>query len=289
MIAVATTEDRLAGVCERLRARGASVIDVAAPSDTRRVVLASVEDERSVAGLVASLRAEGVMAVSRPDGGVALRKWLRDTRPITFGGRITVCRAWSKHDRRGLAGLVELGPGGFGGFAELPDLDKPVIAAVNGMAVGGGFELVMAADLVVAAEHATFFLPEAAIGLIPDVGSVLLPRLLPAPLANEVLLAGRRLNAEELRRFGLVNEVVPGTDLLDAAHDLADRIAAHAPLAIAAILDIGRRSDGLPVSAALDGLRSGTVETYRKTLESEDAQEGMRAFAEKRDPVWKGR
>ncbi len=183
----------------------------------------------------------------------------------------------------------DFGPGGFGGFAELPDLDKPVIAAVNGMAVGGGFELVMAADLVVAAEHATFFLPEAAIGLIPDVGSVLLPRLLPAPLANEVLLAGRRLNAEELRRFGLVNEVVPGTDLLDAAHDLADRIAAHAPLAIAAILDIGRRSDGLPVSAALDGLRSGTVETYRKTLESEDAQEGMRAFAEKRDPVWKGR
>ena len=114
MIAVATTEDRLAGVCERLRARGASVIDVAAPSDIRRVVLASVEDERSVAGLVASLRAEGVMAVSRPDGGVALKKWLRDTRPITFGGRITVCRAWSKHDRRGLAGLVELGPGGFG-------------------------------------------------------------------------------------------------------------------------------------------------------------------------------
>lgn len=183
----------------------------------------------------------------------------------------------------------DFGPGGFGGFAELPDLDKPVIAAVNGMAVGGGFELVMAADLVVAAEHATFFLPEASIGLIPDVGSVLLPRLLPAPLANEVLLAGRRLNAEELRRFGLVNDVVPGTVLLDAAHDLADRIAAHAPLAVAAILDIGRRSDGLPVSAALDGLRSGAVETYRKMLESEDAQEGMRAFAEKRDPVWKGR
>ncbi len=114
MIAVATTEDELAGVCERLRARGASVIDVAAPSDTRRVVLARMPDERSVAGLVASLRAEGVMAVLRPDGGVALKTWLRDTRPITFDGRITVCRAWSEHDRRGLAGLVELGPGGFG-------------------------------------------------------------------------------------------------------------------------------------------------------------------------------
>ena len=183
----------------------------------------------------------------------------------------------------------DFGPGGFGGFTELPDLNKPVIAAVNGMAVGGGFELVMAADLVVAAEHATFFLPEASIGLIPDAGAVLLPRLLPATLANEVLLAGRQLSAEELHRFGLVNEVVPGTDLMDKAHDLADRIAAHAPLAVATILDIGRRSDGLPASAALHDMRSGAVETYRKMLDSEDAQEGLRAFTAKRDPVWKGR
>ncbi|MCY3617633.1 MAG: 50S ribosomal protein L11 methyltransferase [Acidimicrobiaceae bacterium] len=114
MISVATTEDELAGVCERLRALGARSIDVVAPGGSRRVVLVSVEDERSVAGLVATLRAEGFMAVTRPNGGVALKKWLRDTRPITFGGRITVCRAWSEHDRRGLAGLVELGPGGFG-------------------------------------------------------------------------------------------------------------------------------------------------------------------------------
>ena len=157
------------------------------------------------------------------------------------------------------------------------------------MAVGGGFELVMAADLVVAAEHATFFLPEASIGLIPDVGAVLLPRLLPAALANEVLLAGRRLNAEELHRLGLVNEVAPGTDLLATAHDLADRIAAHAPLAVAAILDIGRRSGEHSVADALHAMRSGAVDSYRKMLESEDAQEGLRAFAEKRDPVWKGR
>ena len=114
MIVVATTNNELAGVCNRIRALGASVIDVAAPSDTRRVVSASVEDRPSVAALVASLRAEGVMAVSRPEQGAALQRWLVDSSPIIFDERLSVCRAWSEHDRRNLAGLVELGPGGFG-------------------------------------------------------------------------------------------------------------------------------------------------------------------------------
>ena len=114
MISVATTEGELAGVCSRLQEFDLRPVEVVAPSDTRRVVLAALDDERRLAGLAASLRAEGVMAVARPDGGAALQKWLRDTRPITFGGRISVCRAWSEHDRRGLPGLIELGPGGFG-------------------------------------------------------------------------------------------------------------------------------------------------------------------------------
>ena len=112
-IAVATTDDELSGVDDRLRALGASVIEVAAPSDTRRVVLVAV-DEGGATGLVAALRAEGLMAVTRPDGGAALQKWLRDTAPVTFGKRLSVCRVWSEHDRGDLPGLVELGPGGFG-------------------------------------------------------------------------------------------------------------------------------------------------------------------------------
>ena len=114
MIAVATTEDELAGVCSLLRSLGVRPTDVVAPGDSRRVVLAAADDEWSVAGLVLSLRAEGAMAVARPDRGPALQAWFRDTRPVTFGERLSVCHAWSEHDRRDLPGLIELGAGGFG-------------------------------------------------------------------------------------------------------------------------------------------------------------------------------
>lgn len=183
----------------------------------------------------------------------------------------------------------DFGPGGFGGFPELPDLCKPVIAAVNGMAVGGGFELAMSAHLVVAADHATFFLPEAAVGVIPDAGAIRLPRLLPGPVATEVLIAGRRLSAAEALRFGLVNEVVTGGELMDAARAMADRITALAPLAVAAILDIRRQTESLTVREGLALMRSGNIESYRRMLASEDSVEGPRAFAEKRRPRWMGR
>lgn len=114
MIAVATTEDELAGVCHRLQELGVRPVEVVAPSDTRRVVLASTDDERSEASLAASLRAEGAMAVTRPDGGAPLKAWHRDTRPVTIGERISVCYAWSEHERSQLEELIELGPGGFG-------------------------------------------------------------------------------------------------------------------------------------------------------------------------------
>lgn len=209
---------------------------------------------------------------------------------LTGAGERFFCAGWDlTAAAEGEAYESDFGAGGFGGFPELPGLNKPVITAVNGMAVGGGFEIVMSSDLVVAADHATFFLPEAAVGLIPDAGTVRLPKLLPGPVATEVLIAGRRLSATEARDYGLANEVVAPSELLDTARSMADRIAAAAPLAVAAILDIRRRTAGKTVEEGLALIHSGKVESYRRMLASEDAREGPRAFAEKRNPLWKGR
>ena len=209
---------------------------------------------------------------------------------FTGAGKRFFCAGWDlKAAARGEAYESDYGAGGFGGFPELPGLNKPVIAAVNGMAVGGGFELVMSSDLVVAADHATFSLPEAAVGVIPDAGTVRLPKLLPGPVAAEVLIAGRRVSAAEALRFGLVNKVVAPSELLGAARAMADRVAALAPLAVAAILDIRRRTENMTAREGLALMRSGEIDSYRRMLASEDAEEGPRAFAEKREPVWKGR
>ena len=184
---------------------------------------------------------------------------------------------------------ADYGEGGFGGFGELPGLLKPVIAAVNGMAVGGGFEIVLAADLVVAAEHARFWLPEASLGLVPDTASIRLPRMLPSAVANEVLYAGRRLNAGEALRWGLVNSVVASADLMTEARALAARVAEAAPLSVAAVTEIRDRTLHLPLPEAFELLRSGELAAYEAMLVSEDAAEGPRAFTEGRKPRWQGR
>ena len=181
----------------------------------------------------------------------------------------------------------DYGVGGFGGFPDLPDRAKPVIAAVNGLAVGGGFEIAMAADLIVAAEHAQFFLTEAQLGMLPDAGAVRLPRLLPRHVARELLLTGRRMSAEEAARWGLVNRVVPAADLLATALELAEQVAASAPLSVAALLDIERRTAAMTLADSMAALRS--IPSYRAAIDSEDALEGPAAFAEKRAPRWTGR
>jgi crotonobetainyl-CoA hydratase len=145
----------------------------------------------------------------------------------------------------------------------------------------------MAADMIVAAEHAMFFLPEAAIGVLPDAGSVRLPRLLPPHIAREVLIAGRRLSAAEAAHFGMVNRVVPAQELLAAAREMAAAVIASAPLSVAAILDIGRRTAQMDPIEAMTAIKS--LESYRAAVDSEDAQEGNLAFSEKRPPVWRGR
>jgi crotonobetainyl-CoA hydratase len=181
------------------------------------------------------------------------------------------------------------GPGGFAGLTEYFSLRKPVIAAVNGLALGGGFELALAADLIVAAEHAEMALPEARLGIVPDSGGLLrLPRLLPRPLATELLLTGRRLTAAEAARHGLVAGVVPAAELLDRALGLARTICDSAPLAVAAIKEIRAATESRSVEEGYATLRKGDLPIYRAMLRSEDAQEGPRAFVERRPPRWKG-
>jgi ribosomal protein L11 methylase PrmA len=114
IVVVATTVDELADVRARLGALGVRAVRVVAPSDARRLVLATVDDEWEAARLAAALRADGQLAVTRPDGGALLEAWMRHTRPITFGERLSVCFVWSEHDRGDLSGLIELGLGGFG-------------------------------------------------------------------------------------------------------------------------------------------------------------------------------
>lgn len=182
------------------------------------------------------------------------------------------------------------GPGGFAGLTEYFSLTKPVIAAVNGLAVGGGFELALAADLIVASTAARFWMPEAQLGMLPDSGGLLrLPKAIPARLAREMILTGRRMEANEALALNLVNRVVEPEALLDTARELAETITRSAPLAITAARDILRRTEGLEVEQGYKLMRSGTIPSYRTMLDSDDALEGPRAFAEGRAPQWQGR
>jgi crotonobetainyl-CoA hydratase len=180
-------------------------------------------------------------------------------------------------------------PGGFAGLTEFFDVGKPVIAAVNGLAFGGGFELALSADLIVAADHAEFALPEVKLGIVADSGGLLrIPSRVPRAMALVWLLTGRRVTADELLGWGIVNRVVPAGDLLASALELAETIEESAPLAVAAVLEIVRETEGMSTVDAFRLLHDGALPTYRAMQHSEDALEGPRAFAEKRSPQWKG-
>jgi crotonobetainyl-CoA hydratase len=188
--------------------------------------------------------------------------------------------------KTGLEYWAEPRPGGFGGIALRTTLDVPVIARVNGYALGGGFEMVLGCDVVVACGEAQFGFPEPRVGRMPlDGGMVLLTRLVPEKWALGVLLTGRRVSADEAHRMGLVNEVVPRKDLDAAVDRWVSEVLACAPLSLRAIKQSVKRTAGLSPQEA----QAARLPAVIQALQSEDAEEGVRAFREKRPPKWRGR
>ena len=184
---------------------------------------------------------------------------------------------------------ADYGVGGFGGMQALPHLDKPIIAAVNGMCVGGGFEIALSADLIIASEDARFSLPEIKAGTLADAATLKLPRRIPFHVAMDLLFTGRWMTAAEAKHFGLVSEVVPPDALLARARELAALLAAGPPLVFAAIKEVMRESEGVPFQDALARIATRGFPSVARLYASEDQLEGPRAFAEKRAPVWQGR
>jgi crotonobetainyl-CoA hydratase len=209
---------------------------------------------------------------------------------VTGAGDKFFCPGWDlKAAAEGDAVDGDYGVGGFGGLQELRDLNKPVIAAVNGICCGGGLELALSADIILAADHASFALPEIRSGTVADAASVKLPKRIPYHIAMEMLLTGRWLDVDEAARWGIVNHIHPAAVLMAEARRMAELLASGPPLVYAAIKEIVREAEDMKFQDAMNRITRRQFETVDVLYGSEDQLEGARAFAEKRDPVWKGR
>lgn len=209
---------------------------------------------------------------------------------LTGAGEKFFCPGW---DLKAAADGDEVdgdyGAGGFGGLQEMGDFNKPVIAAINGICCGGGLEVAISCDILLAAEHATFALPEIRSGVIADAATIKLPKRLPYHVALDLLLTGRWFDVDEAIRWGLVKEAVPGDQLMDRAWELARHLASGPPLVFAAIKEVVREAENMRFQDMLNRLNKRQLRTIDALYGSEDIKEGQTAFTEKRDPVWKGR
>jgi crotonobetainyl-CoA hydratase len=200
------------------------------------------------------------------------------------------CPGWDlKAAAAGDAVDGDYGVGGFGGLQELPHLNKPVICAVNGICCGGGLELALSCDLILASDTATFALPEIRSGTVADAASIKLPKRIPYHVAMDLLLTGRWFDAKEALHWGLLKEITAPQDLLPKVWALARLLESGPPLVQAAIKEVVREAEALRFQDALNRITKRQFPTVDRLYSSEDQREGARAFAEKRDPVWKGK